>query len=146
VRKGLIQVQKVTEMANAIIAKYKVKTVGEFSHASSLSGGNLQKFIIGREIEQQPKLLVTAHPTWGVDIGAQVAIHEAMIALRDQGCAILVVSEDLEELFQVSDRLCAICDGELSPIKPTEDVSVEQVGCWMAGDFSDSPALSEKQA
>ena len=95
----------------------------------------MQKFIIGREIMQQPKLLIAAHPTWGVDIGAQIAIHEAMIALRDAGCAILVVSEDLDELFQISDRLCAICDGQLSPIAATESTSLEQVGCWMAGDF-----------
>jgi len=137
VNKGMVQMQKVSDLAKSIIEKYKVKAVGEFSHAASLSGGNLQKFIIGREIEQQPKLLIAAHPTWGVDIGAQIAIHEAMIKLRDAGCAILVVSEDLDELFQISDRICAICDGELSPIKPTEDVSVEQIGCWMAGDFSE---------
>ena len=136
VKNGLIQVKKMMGLANHIIEKYKVKAFGEFSHAESLSGGNLQKFIIGREIEQNPKLLLTAHPTWGVDIGAQVAIHEAMIKLRDKGCAILVVSEDLEELYQISDRLCAICDGELSPIKSTNDVSLETVGCWMAGDFA----------
>ena len=89
-------------------------------------------------MEQSPKLLIASHPTWGVDIGAQVAIHEAMIKLRDAGCAILVVSEDLDELFQISDRLCAICDGELSPIESAEKVSVEKIGCWMAGDFSAS--------
>ena len=145
VTKGLINVKKVTDLAQSIIQKYKVKAVGEFSHAASLSGGNLQKFIIGREIEQQPKVLIASHPTWGVDIGAQIAIHEAMMALRDGGCAILVVSEDLDELFQISDRLCAICDGELSPIKPTDEVSLEQIGCWMAGDFSESSASSENR-
>ncbi len=136
VKNGLIQVKKMKALANHIIEKYKVKAFGEFSHAESLSGGNLQKFIIGREMEQNPKLLLAAHPTWGVDVGAQVAIHEAIIKLRDQGGAILVVSEDLEELYQISDRLCAICDGELSPIKPTNEVSLDTVGCWMAGDFS----------
>lgn len=134
-KKGLIQMHKVIDLTNHIINKYKVKAHGEFSHAESLSGGNLQKFIIGREMEQNPKLLLTAHPTWGVDIGAQVAIHEAIIKLRDEGGAILVVSEDLEELYQISDRLCAICDGELSPIKPTHEVNLETIGCWMAGDF-----------
>lgn len=136
VKNGLIQVKKMKTLTKHIIDKYKVKAFGEFSHAESLSGGNLQKFIIGREMEQNPKLLLAAHPTWGVDIGAQVAIHEAIIKLRDQGGAILVVSEDLEELYQISDRLCAICDGELSAIKPTNEVSLDTVGCWMAGDFA----------
>ena len=144
VKNGMIQMNKMVDRANHIIAKYKVKAVGEFSHAESLSGGNLQKFIIGREMEQNPKLLLTAHPTWGVDIGAQVAIHKALIQLRDKGGAILVVSEDLDELFQISDRLCAICDGELSPIKATNEVSLETVGCWMAGDFS-GDSVSDKE-
>ena len=71
-----------------------------------------------------------------MDIGAQIAIHKALIKLRDQGCAILIVSEDLDELFQISDRLGAICHGELSPILPTDEVSVAQLGCWMAGQFN----------
>ncbi|NRA41048.1 MAG: ABC transporter ATP-binding protein [Pseudomonadales bacterium] len=146
VKRGLIQAKQVSDRAKTIIRDFKVKAVGEFSHASSLSGGNLQKFIIGREMLQQPSLLIAAHPTWGVDIGAQIAIHEAMIKLRDEGCAILVVSEDLDELFQISDRLCAICDGQLSPIKPTQALDLEQVGCWMAGDFSDQPRVSEGAA
>ena len=136
VEKGMVKMNKVVDLTNHIIDKYKIKAAGQHAEASSLSGGNLQKFIIGREMEQSPKLLIASHPTWGVDIGAQVAIHEAMIKLRDAGCAILVVSEDLDELFQISDRLCAICDGELSPIEPAEQVSVEKIGCWMAGDFS----------
>ena len=144
-----IQVKKMTSLATRIIDKYKVKAFGEFSAAESLSGGNLQKFIIGREIEQQPKLLLASHPTWGVDIGAQVAIHEAIIKLRDNGSAILVVSEDLDELFQISDRLCAICDGELSPIKETNQVSLETIGCWMAGEFDveseNSPLINKKE-
>ncbi|MCG6202409.1 ABC transporter ATP-binding protein [Psychromonas antarctica] len=144
VKNGLIQVKKMKALANLIIEKYKVKAVGEFSHAESLSGGNLQKFIIGREMQQNPKLLLASHPTWGVDIGAQVAIHKALIQLRDQGGAILVVSEDLDELYQISDRLCAICDGELSPIKATNEVSLETVGCWMAGDFS-VDSVNEKE-
>lgn len=148
VKNGLIQVKKMTSLATRIIDKYKVKAFGEFSAAESLSGGNLQKFIIGREIEQQPKLLLASHPTWGVDIGAQVAIHEAIIKLRDNGSAILVVSEDLDELFQISDRLCAICDGELSPIKETNQVSLETIGCWMAGEFdveSENSRLIDKK-
>jgi len=123
------------EFSNKIIKDYKVKTPDNQTPAQSLSGGNLQKFIIGREIMQNPKLLVAAHPTWGVDIGAATAIHKALITLRDQGAAILVVSEDIDELFLISDRLCAICNGQLSPSKATIDTSIEEVGQWMTGVF-----------
>ena len=78
-----------------------------------------------------------SHPTWGVDIGAQVAIHEAILKLRDEGCAVLVISEDLDELYKICDRIGAICDGKLSPILNTDTVPLVQLGQWMAGDFSD---------
>jgi len=137
VKNGFLVKQKITELANKIITKYKVKTPSFRTHAASLSGGNLQKFIIGREVEQSPKLLVMSHPTWGVDIGAQVAIHEAILKLRDEGCAVLVISEDLDELYKICDRIGAICDGKLSPILNTDTVPLVQLGQWMAGDFSD---------
>ena len=135
IKKGMIDHKGTESFAQKIISQFKVKTPNSGTHAKSLSGGNLQKFIIGREIMQNPQLLVAAHPTWGVDIGAATAIHQALIDLRNQGAAILVVSEDIDELFLISDRLCAICNGELSPIKPTPDTSIEEVGRWMAGMF-----------
>ncbi|EPJ47473.1 MAG: ABC transporter, ATP-binding protein [Osedax symbiont Rs1] len=143
VNNGFINQLKTSQFADQIIKDYKVKTPGNQAAAQSLSGGNLQKFIIGREILQNPKLLVAAHPTWGVDIGAATAIHRALIALRDQGAAILVVSEDIDELFLISDRLCAICDGELSPTKATTATSIEEVGRWMTGVFDQPPVASE---
>ena len=133
--KGWINFGKAKALTERIIEKYKVKCGGIHAQAKSLSGGNLQKFIIGREIEQNPKLLVCSHPTWGVDIGAAILIRHALIELRDQGCAIIVVSEDIDELYQISDRLCAICDGHLSPIKSTQDISIDTLGQWMAGHF-----------
>ncbi|MDP2548371.1 ABC transporter ATP-binding protein [Oceanobacter sp. 4_MG-2023] len=136
VKQGMVGWQKTEAFADKIIKDYKVKTAGRHAQADSLSGGNLQKFIIGREILQDPKILIAAHPTWGVDIGAATAIHKALITLRDQGAAILVVSEDIDELFLISDRIGAICDGELSPIKPTPQSSIEELGRMMAGDFS----------
>jgi hypothetical protein len=83
--------------------------------AKSLSGGNLQKFIVGREIDAQPKLLIVSQPTWGVDVGAAAQIRGEMLALRDAGCAVLVVSEELDELFEICDRLVVIAKGHLSP-------------------------------
>ncbi len=133
--KGWINFSKVSLYAQHIINKYKVKCSDQHAQAKSLSGGNLQKFIIGREIEQNPKLLVCSHPTWGVDIGASILIRHALIKLRDEGAAILVVSEDIDELYQISDRICAICQGDLSPIKKTQDVNIETLGQWMAGQF-----------
>jgi simple sugar transport system ATP-binding protein len=132
---GLIQRAKVEALAEEIIKRFGVKTPDTQTPARSLSGGNLQKFILGREILQQPKLLIAAHPTWGVDVGAAATIHRALIALRDAGAAILVISEDLDELFQISDRLGALCSGRLSPLKATVDTRLIDVGAWMAGQF-----------
>jgi simple sugar transport system ATP-binding protein len=142
---GFINKEKTEQFANKIIDQYKVKTPNNRASADSLSGGNLQKFIIGREILQNPKLLVASHPTWGVDIGAATAIHKALIELRDRGAAILVVSEDIDELFLISDRLCAICDGEISPDKPTPDTSIEEVGRWMTGVFDETTSPNSSQ-
>ena len=94
-----------------VIERFKVKCGGEQSVASSLSGGNLQKFIVGRETMLQPKMMIVAQPTWGVDVGAAQLIRQALIDLRDQGVALLVISEELDELFTISDRLCGAGGG-----------------------------------
>ena len=91
------------------------RPAGPHAAARSLSGGNLQKFIVGREIDANPKLLIVSQPTWGVDVGAAAQIRGEILALRDAGCAVLVVSEELEELFEISDRLHVIAKGRLSP-------------------------------
>ncbi|WP_207284791.1 ABC transporter ATP-binding protein [Pseudomonas sp. FW300-N2A2] len=142
VRNGLIRRTKVKALAEEIIRRFGVKTPDAQTPARSLSGGNLQKFILGREILQQPKLLVAAHPTWGVDVGAAATIHRALIALRDAGAAILVISEDLDELFQISDRLGALCSGRLSPLRATVDTRLIDVGGWMAGQFDAPQSLA----
>jgi simple sugar transport system ATP-binding protein len=82
---------------------------------SRCQGGNLQKFIVGREIDAAPQLLIVSQPTWGVDVGAAAQIRAAILALRDAGCAVLVVSEELDELFELSDRLHVMAQGRLSP-------------------------------
>lgn len=135
VKRGLVRRRKVLALAEEIIRRFAVKTTGAGAPARSLSGGNLQKFILGREILQAPRLLVAAHPTWGVDVGAAALIHRALIALRDAGTAILVVSEDLDELFLLSDRIAALCAGRLCPAVVTASASPQQVGGWMAGQF-----------
>ena len=136
IHRGFLNNKAIQNFTSAIIDKFDVKCSGQSSLAKSLSGGNLQKFIIGREVLQSPKCLVAAHPTWGVDIGAATSIHKALVALRDRGASIIIISEDIDELFTISDRICALFDGELSPIKPTVETTIDELGGWMAGVFN----------
>ena len=133
VKHGLIDFPAVDVFAFECISKYDVKCGGPTAQAKSLSGGNLQKYIMGREILQQPKLLVVAQPTWGVDVGAAAFIRQALIDLRTAGTAILVISEELDELFEICDRIAVIANGRLSPTKRTADTNVEEIGVWMSG-------------
>ncbi len=146
VKSGLVNWKAVKDYAKKLISDYSVKCHGEFAEAKSLSGGNLQKFIMGREIGQNPKVLICAHPTWGVDVGAALAIHQALLALRDQGAAILLISEDIDELFLLADRMAAVCDGRLSPVVRTEETSIDQIGQWMAGTFINANDHAEATA
>ncbi|HET7753011.1 MAG TPA: ABC transporter ATP-binding protein [Anaeromyxobacteraceae bacterium] len=123
-----------------IIGRYKVKSSGPSATAKSLSGGNLQKYIVGRELDAVPKVLIVAQPTWGVDVGAAAQIRGELLSLRDAGCAVLVVSEELEELFAMADRLHVIAKGRLSPSIPASEASVEQIGEWMSGLWPGGPA------
>ena len=133
VRHGIVRTAAVRAFAERCITEYTVKCSGTEALAQSLSGGNLQKFIVGREIMQAPKLLIVAQPTWGVDVGAAAFIRQALIDLRDLGTAVLVISEELDELFEVCDRLAVIAGGRLSPAVAARDISVEKIGVWMSG-------------
>ena len=139
---GWIATQQVQQQAAELISRFKVKAAGPGATAKSLSGGNLQKFIVGREIEAAPKLLIVSQPTWGVDVGAAAQIRGELLALRDAGCAVLVVSEELDELFEISDRLLVIAKGRLSPSVPVASASVEQIGAWMSGLWSAAGAAA----
>ena len=110
-----------------------MKAAGPTATAQSLSGGNLQKFIVGREISAEPRALIVSQPTWGVDVGAAALIRAELLRLRDAGCAILVVSEDLEELLEISDRMMVMAQGRLSPAVRAAELTVEQIGQWMSG-------------
>ena len=132
-RMGWIRTGQMEQMARGIMARFGVKAGGPESAAQSLSGGNLQKFIVGREIDAKPRLLIVSQPTWGVDVGAAAQIRSEILALRDAGCAVLVFSEELDELFEISDRLHVIAHGRLSPSVAREDASVAQIGEWMSG-------------
>jgi len=147
VRAGFLARGKARAFAERCIATFDVRGGGADAAAQSLSGGNLQKFIMGREILQAPKLLVAAQPTWGVDVGAAAFIRQAIIDLRNRGCAVLVISEELDELFEICDRIAVIAQGRLSPPRDIGEASIEEIGLWMSGLWpgaeSNAPAAAE---
>jgi len=142
-RLGWLNVTTLREQAAAVIARYQVKASGPEASARSLSGGNLQKFIVGREIEAAPRVLIVSQPTWGVDVGAAAQIHAALLALRDAGCAVLLVSEELDELLALSDRLHVMANGRLSPSLPRAQADVHRIGVWMSGLWTDGAPPQE---
>ena len=115
-----------------------MRHAGVTGRASSLSGGNLQKFIVGRELIKNPSVLVVNQPTWGVDMGSATNIRDRLKALAEAGSAVLVISQDLDELFDLADRLCVLNHGVLSDTRPTGDWTAETLGVAMTGD-ADSP-------
>jgi simple sugar transport system ATP-binding protein len=132
-RNGMIRQRKLKAWTSRICDAFNVKQAGLNSFAASLSGGNLQKFIIGREIQQNPTILIAAHPSWGVDVNATATIYQAFMEMRDMGAGVLVVSEDLDELLTLCDRIGVIYKGQLSPFVPIADISRDQIGRWMGG-------------
>jgi general nucleoside transport system ATP-binding protein len=139
VSSGWINAGNTALMAKKIIERFGVRASGTNALARSLSGGNLQKYLVGREISSQPKVLIVAQPTWGVDVGAAAQIRQSLLDLRDTGCALLVVSEDIDELFEICDRLVVMAGGKLSPILPLDRVSKSLVGQWMSGVWPATP-------
>lgn len=131
--RGLINYPKTRSFATQVIDDFSVKTPSYNVPAESLSGGNLQKFIIGRELTQKPHILIVSQPTWGVDAGASQTIRRSLRDLAAGGAAVLVISQDLDELMEISDRIGAICGGRLSKFYPTAEMTVEKVGLLMAG-------------
>lgn len=132
-RGGWLHMDVLQSQARAIIERFQVKAGGPNAAAKSLSGGNLQKFIVGREIDAKPRLLIISQPTWGVDVGAAAQIRGEILALRDAGCAVLVLSEELDELFEICDRLHVVAKGQLSPSVPRAQATVQRIGEWMSG-------------
>jgi simple sugar transport system ATP-binding protein len=133
VRGGLVRFAAVKQYARDIIKRFVVKASGIDAQGGSLSGGNMQKFIVGREMGTNPRVLLAAHPTWGVDIGAAIAIRQALMDLAAAGSGVLVVSEDLAELFEISDYIAVLSGGRLSAPKRTHETTVEEVGLLMGG-------------
>jgi simple sugar transport system ATP-binding protein len=130
---GMLNWSAARSFAEEVIARFDVRTPGPENAARSLSGGNLQKFVIGREVLQSPEILVVNQPTWGVDAAAAAAIRQALLDLAGQGAAVLVISQDLDELMEISGRFAALNEGRLSDIRPTAELTVEEIGLMMGG-------------
>lgn len=135
VRRGVIRRAAVRRFVEGVIERFRVAAPGPEAEAASLSGGNLQKFVVGRELAQEPRTLVVANPTWGVDVGAATAIRQALLDRAAAGAAVVVFSEDLSELFELCDRIGALYEGRLSPLVPVAETDRERVGRWMMGLF-----------
>lgn len=140
VRRGFLNVFRAAGFADDIISRFRVAAAGNSADARSLSGGNLQKFVVGREIMQSPSILVVSQPTWGLDAGSAADIHRALATLAHEGAAILVISQDLEELMLLSDRFAALNEGRLTAARETASLTVEEIGLMMGGSPSEEAA------
>lgn len=131
--KGFVNWSATTTFAEKVIKAFDVRTPGAHVAARALSGGNLQKFVIGREVLQRPEVLIVNQPTWGVDAAAAAAIRQALLDLAAQGAAIVVISQDLDELMEISDRFGALNEGRLSDIRPAAGLTIDEIGLMMGG-------------
>ena len=132
-KNGFLDIEMARDFAREVADAFNVKTAGINNSANSLSGGNLQKFIVGREILQNPSVLIALQPTWGVDAAAAAFIHRSLQALADRGTAVLVISQDLDELMVISNKFAVLSEGCLSEITPTGTLSIEEIGLLMGG-------------
>ncbi len=130
---GFLNWKRAEDFARRIIADFDVRTPGPDNAARSLSGGNLQKFVIGREVLQRPEVLVVNQPTWGVDASAAAAIRQAILDLAANGAAVLVISQDLDELMEISDHFAALNQGRMSAPQTTTGLTVDEIGLMMGG-------------
>ncbi|MEJ6707336.1 MAG: ABC transporter ATP-binding protein, partial [Amylibacter sp.] len=132
-KNGFINWGRARSFAEEIIERFDVRTPGPKNAARSLSGGNLQKFVIGREILQDPKVLIVNQPTWGVDAAAAASIRQALLDLTANGSAVICISQDLDELMEISDRFAALNSGALSEPRSAKGLTVDEIGLMLGG-------------
>ncbi|MFJ7747750.1 ABC transporter ATP-binding protein [Peribacillus sp. NPDC097295] len=130
---GILNSKKIFEKARSLIKSYDVRTPSEYTPARALSGGNQQKAIIGREVDRNPDLLIAAQPTRGLDVGAIEFIHKRLIEQRDAGKAILLISFELDEIMNVSDKIAVIYEGEIVALVNPKETTEQELGLLMAG-------------
>ncbi len=141
---GLVKKARARAFANATIDRYSVKTNGAGAQANSLSGGNLQKYILGRELSLEPRLLIAAQPTWGVDVGAASFVRQKIVDLSRNGAAVLIISEELDELLEICDRIHVLSNGRLSAAIPRGEATREKLGLNIGGATLHLPGSGEE--
>ncbi|MBP3952556.1 ABC transporter ATP-binding protein [Bacillus suaedae] len=132
-KKGVLNYQEIYKKARALIEAYDVRTPSEYTAARALSGGNQQKAIIAREVDRSPDFLIAAQPTRGLDVGAIESIHSRLISERDKGRAVLLMSLELDEILNVSDRIAVMYEGEIVAIVDGDKTNEQELGLLMAG-------------
>lgn len=144
---GILNDQAITEYAKRLIDEFDVRTTSEKSIAGSLSGGNQQKAIIAREVDKNPDLLIAAQPTRGLDVGAIEYIHKRLIEQRDQGKAVLLMSFELDEIFNLSDKIAVMYDGKIVKVLNASETDESEIGLLMAGSSKeDKETATEEEA
>ncbi len=132
-RSGFLNLKTIAKHSDDLIKNYRVKTPSRDTKAGSLSGGNIQKVVLARELSRQPRVLIAAQPTRGLDIGATEYVHEQLIKQRSNGTAIMMISEDLDEVIALSDRIAVLFEGKIMGIVPRHKATPEKLGLLMAG-------------
>src|SRR5690606_2627633 len=133
VRSALVNFSGACAIVGRVTDEFDVRKGEADPEAASLSGGNLQKFVVGREFDRKPGVFVVCQPTWGVDAGAATTIRQALIDLAREGSAILVISQDLDEILEISDRIAVISKGHLSAARDAGEITREEIGLLMGG-------------
>jgi ABC-type uncharacterized transport system ATPase subunit len=132
-KSGFLNLKKISDHSDDLINKFNVKTPSQETMAKNLSGGNIQKLVLAREITRKPKTLIAAQPTRGLDIGATEYVHLRLLEQREEGTATLLISEDLDEILALSDRIAVLFEGEVMGILDREEATPEKLGLLMAG-------------
>jgi simple sugar transport system ATP-binding protein len=145
-RSGFLKLRDISTHSNELIKKFRVKTPSYDTLAKNLSGGNIQKVVLAREISRNPRVILAAQPTRGLDIGATEYVREQLLEQRRQGAAILLISEDLDEILALSDRIAVIYEGQIMDIVPRDDATPEKLGLLMAGVHPEDAAAKTSQA
>lgn len=132
-RWGILRKKSINQQTQEAVDTYQIKNAGIHTPAGLMSGGNLQKLLVGREVAEDPKIIIAAYPVHGLDVGAINSIHKILLEERQKGKAILLISEDIDELFALSDRIAVLYSGKLSAPIPIEQATVDNIGLLMVG-------------
>ncbi len=131
--RGILDLKAIEEHSEKLISSFQIKTPSQDTPAKSLSGGNIQKVVVARELSREPRVIIAAQPTRGLDVGATQYVRERLLEERKSGTALLLISEDLDEILALADRIAVIFEGKIMGIVNREDASPEKIGLLMAG-------------